>query len=333
MAAVLSSLYTRFFSLSVIGLASFGLSVGFIPGIAAIAWGVIMFFAGRGLWAGKQWGRMLAIAISVLQVIFGIVGIVMLGSANYIYIPLVVNLIIILYLLFGKNVSAAFQNGKSISTAVILVILALAVYTTMEYPILFVPANTISQADYNKLMQYHGTAANPTQNSTVNQNSQAPSVSTTNNTTTPPQNPNTISNTTVGVLPNGQIYTDTKYSFQLTVPQGDTTTIGSNSPPDYNVLFNNLQGGYDFLIATTPAYKTLADSVDSDMRYEQNPVQKTNTTIAGEPAIHTTETLGNGAVLNNYFLIHNGIYYSFSKRAGISATQFDEIVYSLKFSQ
>ena len=35
---------------------NFGLGLSIVPGLLAIAWGVLHFVTGRGLWTGKEWG-------------------------------------------------------------------------------------------------------------------------------------------------------------------------------------------------------------------------------------------------------------------------------------
>jgi cytochrome bd-type quinol oxidase subunit 2 len=98
----------------------------------SIAWGVVSFFAGRGLWNGQQWGRILAITSSVLYIIFGVITMFTLGNFNY--FSLVINLVIILYLLLSKDVRTAFASAKPIGTTIILAALAIIIFAFMEYP-------------------------------------------------------------------------------------------------------------------------------------------------------------------------------------------------------
>ncbi len=109
----------------------FGFGFGMIPGVLAIVWGLFHFFAGGGLWRGKEWGQVLAVTISGLYIAASIIDLVMLSRANNImtYISITINLSIILYLLFSKSVRIAFSKESSTKTTVIIVaLLAILVY-------------------------------------------------------------------------------------------------------------------------------------------------------------------------------------------------------------
>jgi hypothetical protein len=129
------SIFGLGFIASVVG--SLGSGSGLIFSvIAMIAWGILSFFAGRGLWSGRQWGRVLAITMSALYIAFGFIDLVRFGGLGIGYISLAVYVVIILYLLISKNIRATFQSGTAASTAIILVILAIVVYAAIEYPTL-----------------------------------------------------------------------------------------------------------------------------------------------------------------------------------------------------
>ncbi len=75
-------------------------------GIFFIAFGILSFFIGRGLWKGQNWARMAAIVLVGLSAVFALVSIV----ANFpgrIFV-LILDGIIGGYLLFSKDVKAAF---------------------------------------------------------------------------------------------------------------------------------------------------------------------------------------------------------------------------------
>ena len=82
-------------------LGSFGFILGVVPGMLGVlilAWGLLHFFTGRGLWKGAKWGKTLAIIVSGLYIVLSIVEIVKLGVVDY--ISLIINTAIIIYLLF-----------------------------------------------------------------------------------------------------------------------------------------------------------------------------------------------------------------------------------------
>ena len=90
-------------SLPVLG--NFGLIAGVVPGILAVGWGLVNFFAGRGLWRGASWGRALAIVVSGLYIILEIVGMVKGSGVNY--LTLVINIAIVVALLMQKRAPIA----------------------------------------------------------------------------------------------------------------------------------------------------------------------------------------------------------------------------------
>ena len=106
---------------------------GVMSGIFTILWGVICFFIGFGLWTGKQWGRILAIALGFLYMLLGVVSFFKLGSTNY--IAVLIGIIISSYLLLSVDVQSAY-DGSIIELFTISFIIAMCVvFLGMEYSI------------------------------------------------------------------------------------------------------------------------------------------------------------------------------------------------------
>ena len=275
---------------------------GIIPAIASIVWGILSFLAGRGLWTGKFWGKSLAVTMSLLYIIFGVISFMQVGSINY--ISVIINLAIILYLLLSKNVFTSFKSDNTKTFAVILSVLAILVYVGMQYPVII------------------SSGQKSTVNSVMNQNE-----NTTNNTV------NTASNNSPQST---KTYTNPTYSFQITIPQDSVVQQNVASSIDTHVVF--LEGNKSFIVMSivneSPILDTLDDLVNSYTHPDTNSVQKTNTTIAGQPAIHTIITGSDGQVSDDYFILHNNYYlFDISKYPSISSDQFDYTVQSMLFTQ
>lgn len=82
-----------------------GLTV--VAGIIMIAFAVLYFFIGRGLWKGQNWARIVAIILSVLGLISALFSIATAVSSSV--ISLIINIVIIWYLGFKPNVKKAFK--------------------------------------------------------------------------------------------------------------------------------------------------------------------------------------------------------------------------------
>ena len=87
------------------GASLFGAGMMIVLGIFLIAFAVLDFFIGRGLWKAQKWSRIVVIIISALAVISGIMSLVQ-GEGGI--ISLLVQAAIGGYLLFSKSVKAAF---------------------------------------------------------------------------------------------------------------------------------------------------------------------------------------------------------------------------------
>jgi uncharacterized BrkB/YihY/UPF0761 family membrane protein len=96
-------------------LGSFEGSLGFLGGaifvvlgIIMIAFAVLYFFIGRGLWKGQPWARIVAIILLALGVIFALIGMIG-GEVTENIFSLVINGLVGGYLLFSKDVKEAFS--------------------------------------------------------------------------------------------------------------------------------------------------------------------------------------------------------------------------------
>ncbi len=84
-----------------------GAAIAIGVGVLFLVLAVLGFFIGRGLWNGKNWARFLAIAFSVVWIILDVMSIAS-GQFGSI-LSLALNALIGGYLLFSKEVKAAFS--------------------------------------------------------------------------------------------------------------------------------------------------------------------------------------------------------------------------------
>lgn len=84
------------------------LGTGFFMGlgIILIAFGVLDFFVGRGLWNGQNWARILTIVFSALGVLGGLSSLVRFNLSGI--VGLAIHALIIYYLGFSKEGKSAF---------------------------------------------------------------------------------------------------------------------------------------------------------------------------------------------------------------------------------
>jgi hypothetical protein len=78
-----------------------GAGVAVLAGIIYIALGVLMFFVGRGLWKGANWARIVAIILAIIGLLSSIMSIAI--------ISIIIDAAVAGYLLFSKDVKAAFS--------------------------------------------------------------------------------------------------------------------------------------------------------------------------------------------------------------------------------
>ena len=83
-----------------------GSAIFIVSGIIMIALAVLSFFIARGLWKAKKWARIVAIIFAILGVLSALSAIIQGNFGNI--IGLVINGAIGGYLLFSKDVKAAF---------------------------------------------------------------------------------------------------------------------------------------------------------------------------------------------------------------------------------
>ncbi|GIU68746.1 MAG: hypothetical protein KatS3mg001_596 [Candidatus Pacearchaeota archaeon] len=99
-----------------IGREAIALTLGIIilPALIMLGLGIFSFFIGRGLWKGRNWARIIAIIVSVLGAITGILGVAIgailmfPSSLTTSLISIAINVLIGSYLLFNKKVKQAF---------------------------------------------------------------------------------------------------------------------------------------------------------------------------------------------------------------------------------
>jgi len=89
-------------------LGALGAGLFIVIGIILIVFAVLSFFLGRGLWKAQKWARIVVIVFSVLGVLFALLAIVQGQILNNL-LSLIINAVIGGYLLFSKDVKAAFS--------------------------------------------------------------------------------------------------------------------------------------------------------------------------------------------------------------------------------
>lgn len=88
-------------------MAAVGTAALIILGVLIIAFAVLCFFVGRGLWKAKSWARVTAIVLAIIGLLFAILGMAG-GNISGNLFSLVINALIGGYLLFAKSVKDAF---------------------------------------------------------------------------------------------------------------------------------------------------------------------------------------------------------------------------------
>ena len=89
-------------------LGALGAGLFIVIAIILIVFAVLSFFLGRGLWKAQKWARIVVIVFSVLGVLFALLAIVQGQILNNL-LSLIINAVIGGYLLFSKDVKAAFS--------------------------------------------------------------------------------------------------------------------------------------------------------------------------------------------------------------------------------
>ena len=84
-----------------------GAGLFIIMGLALIALGILAIFVGRGLWKGKSWARIVAIILTIIGLVMGLVAMIQ-GEVSSNIVGVILNLVIGSYLLFSPKVKNAF---------------------------------------------------------------------------------------------------------------------------------------------------------------------------------------------------------------------------------
>ena len=82
-------------------------ALGVVGGIIFLAFGIVSFFIGRGLWQGKDWARIIAIVFAAIGLLSSLLTIA--GSLVGGLIGLILHGAIIWYLMFNKEGKNAFK--------------------------------------------------------------------------------------------------------------------------------------------------------------------------------------------------------------------------------
>jgi hypothetical protein len=79
--------------------------------MASVPIAILSFFIGRGLWNGGWWARIVAIIPLFLGSIFFVDRLISnFDRTSWFLIPLIINLIVIIYLFFNKKAKEYFKN-------------------------------------------------------------------------------------------------------------------------------------------------------------------------------------------------------------------------------
>jgi hypothetical protein len=98
--------------LDAFGLGAFGgafAAIFIVFGVIILAFAVLYFFVGRGLWGARNWARIVAIVLAILGILSAISGIIQVKMLLSNIVGLVINGLIGGYLLFSKSVKEAFS--------------------------------------------------------------------------------------------------------------------------------------------------------------------------------------------------------------------------------
>jgi len=96
--------------------------LGVVMGVFFLILAIIPLVVGLGLWKLKEWGRILAIAVSAISAVlqlFGVVGMLLhfsVGGFAFLVCRLAISVLIVWYLL-KPEVKAAFQSARATTAA------------------------------------------------------------------------------------------------------------------------------------------------------------------------------------------------------------------------
>ena len=96
--------------------AGLGFMVGIVGGAFLFAYAVVAALAGYGIWAMREWGRILSIVLAVLSLLFSLPGLLFMGLhfslffGGYRLLRIAVSILIIWYLM-QPQIRALFQRN------------------------------------------------------------------------------------------------------------------------------------------------------------------------------------------------------------------------------
>lgn len=321
------------FTLSFIGFSGFsflnpligsatGIS-GVLSGVLVLAWGILNFVTGRGLWTEQQWGKFLAITISALYFIFGVIEIFKFGNSNYIstYVSMVINLFIVFYLSASHAIKNSFQQSSKVATMA-LPILAIAIYVPIGLGSF--KAHTQAQ-DFAKGLQEEMQRTNT---AIQQSNMDCKFYEYTNY-----DEKNKVLNTQSGT----GAYSNPTYHFQITLPQAYTmqefrgTDYCEDSFAFYKPEDTSISGQL-MAINVQPAKGDFNYYFDHEYKYEKN-AQMTNTQVAGQPAVKITREPYPTWSRVWYLVIYDGKAYTIFNTQNMTEDQLNTAVASFQLSK
>ena len=296
-------------SLSIFANLPFGVRTGLVPGLLTGAWGVLNFFAGRGLWTGKQWGRTLALTMEALYLVFGVIELVKLGKTSY--IALIINIVIISYLLASRRVKSSFRSSSSSAMTAVLPILAIIVYVPIGVSAFRTEVQT---QDFAQQRQENVKKTDQAiTNSGMDCNFWSSSAS---------QGP-------LSTVTGNDIYSNPKYNFQINIPIA--FAVEEHSGNDYCeasfVFFkaeDKTADGRLMYVSVAPAKGDLNYYWDSMFGYRADLVQKSDTQISGKPAMKVVQISTTTDWRRIWYVfVHEDRVYKLDKWKGLTDEQFD----------
>ena len=291
-------------------------------GVLILAWGVLNFVAGRGLWTGQQWGKFLAITISALYFIFGVIEVLKFGDYNYItYISLILNLFIVFYLLASQAIKNPFQNSSR-AAVIVLPILAIAIYMPIGVSSF---KEQIQAEDFVTGLQKE---IQRTKQALEQSNMDCKFYKYTNY-----DEKNKPLNTQSG---DGS-YNNLTYKFQVTLPQAFTMQEfrGTNYCEDVFVFYKpestNLDGQL-MNISVKPVEGDFNYYFNKGFKYEKN-AQMTEAQIAGQPAVKITREPYPTWSRVWYMVIYDSKIYTIFNTQNMTEDQLKTVVATFQFTK
>jgi hypothetical protein len=326
-------LYASFSDLTIfnplVGLATssvlpIGLTNGLRQGLI-LALASLNLVAGMNLWAGKQSGKFLAISISALYFIFGLIKILKFTDATYIYtfISIIVNLLIIFYLLASHKIKNAFHKDSKVAM-VALPILVIVIY--LPIAVNSFQSKTKTQELINEIQDATKRSDQAIQQSKMDCKFY--------DYTTYDQRYAPIS-----TLSGNGNYVNSTYGFQFNLPLAYTMKElrGSYTCEDDFKFYkpeNTTDSGLLITVSVQPATGDLDFLFDRDYKSVEN-VQKTSFTLAGQVTLKITAgpfaDWGGKSGLSYIFIYKNKLYTIVNSK-NISDEQFNTAITSFQLT-